>query len=227
MDTSIKLIIFDWDDVFTLGSKEGYIKCLHDSIADLGVHLDPDDEHERILQSWGKHHNEELKGLLQERPDLLEQAVKLYEDKFFGGVFVSMLSYVNGANNTLKELSKDYTLTIATGAHPDILKNQVMPKFDVPIEVFSQIESVYDIDDPEKHKPHPYMLQKIMKHQGFMPNETIFVGDARSDVQMARSARVEPVVVLTGHLNRQQAQELNVKHIIPDVTHLPGILDRH
>lgn len=220
----IKLIIFDWDDVFTLGSKEGYIKCLHDTLVELGIKLDPEIEHQRILETWGKSHQEELKNLLQERPKLLDQANRLYEEKFFGGVFVRMLTYVKGANDTLKELSAAYTLAVATGAHHDVLKSQVMPKFNVPIELFAQIESVYEIDDPEKHKPHPYMLDKIMKTQGFSQEETVFVGDARSDVQMARSAQVTPVVVLTGHLDREQAEELGVNHIIENVTYLPELL---
>lgn len=37
----IKLIIFDWDDVFTLGSKEGYVYWLHETLVKLNIHLDP------------------------------------------------------------------------------------------------------------------------------------------------------------------------------------------
>lgn len=219
----IKLIIFDWDDVFTLGSKEGYITCLHDTLVDLGVHLDPEEEQKRILATWSHPHREELKNLLRERPELLNQACALYEDKFFGGTFVRALTYVDRANELLRGLSKTYKLAVATGAHPEVLKNQVMPKFQVP-NVFAQVISAYDLDDTDKNKPHPFMLDKIMKTQGCAPDETIFVGDAASDVKMARNAGVEPVVVLTGHLKRQQAEELHVDHIIDDVTELPGVL---
>ncbi|MEK7059900.1 MAG: HAD-IA family hydrolase [Patescibacteria group bacterium] len=220
----IKLIIFDWDDVFTLGSKEGYIKCLHDTLVDLGVNLDPEEEHKRILSKWSQPHREELRALLREKPELLDKACELYEDKFFGGTFVEQLTYVAGANDLLKKLSNDYVLALATGAHPEVLTRQVMPKFDVP-DIFAQIISAYDIDDPEKHKPHRHMLDTIMKTQGFAPNETVFVGDAASDVQMARNAGVEPIVVLTGHLNRAQAEELKVCYIIDNVGQLNSVLD--
>lgn len=50
------------------------------------------------------------------------------------------------------------------------------------------------------------------------------MGDAASDMQMARNAGVTPVAVLTGHLSRQQAEELGVKHIIENVTLLEGEL---
>ncbi|MEK7594045.1 MAG: HAD hydrolase-like protein [Patescibacteria group bacterium] len=219
----IKLIVFDWDDVFTLGSKEGYIKCLHDTLVDLGVRLDPEEEHKRILARWSQPHREELRHLLQEKPELLDQACKIYEDKFFGGTFVDELTYVDGANDLLRNLSKDYALALATGAHPEILKNQVMPKFDVP-DVFAQIISAYDIDDVEKHKPHRHMLDTIMQAQGFTPDESLFIGDAKSDVQMARNAGVEPIVVLTGHLDKSEAEALNVQYIIDNVAQLSDVL---
>ena len=68
------------------------------------------------------------------------------------------------------------------------------------------------------------MLQEIMKTLGFGPEQTLFVGDAKSDVLMARQAKVEPVAVLTGHLDRKEAQALGVKYIIENVTHLPEVL---
>jgi len=50
------------------------------------------------------------------------------------------------------------------------------------------------------------------------------VGDAENDVQMARNAGIEPIVVLTGHLNKDKAESLGVENILPDITHLSNIL---
>jgi phosphoglycolate phosphatase-like HAD superfamily hydrolase len=221
----IKLIIFDWDDVFSLGSKEGYIKCLHDAVEAVGVTLDPEEEHARIQETWSQPHELELANLLREHPELVKGACKLYEDSFFNGGFVAPLSYVMGANELLKDLRKGYKLAISTGAHPKILREQVFPKFSVP-GVFSEIMFGYELDDPEKNKPHPHMLEIIMQRLDCKPAETIYVGDARNDVLMARGAGVEPVVVLTGHLSDAQAKELDVKYIISDVTKLLSILEK-
>lgn len=35
---------------------------------------------------------------------------------------------------------------------------------------------------------------------------------------MAWNAGIEPIAVLTGHLNREEAEKLGVKHIIENVT---------
>jgi len=62
---------------------------------------------------------------------------------------------------------------------------------------------------------------------GFGPDQTLFVGDAKSDVLMARQAKVEPVAVLTGHLDRKEAQDLGVKYIIENVTCLPEVFKNY
>ncbi len=221
----IKLIIFDWDDVFTLGSKEGYIHCLHATLERLDVHLDQDEEKKRIQHTWSKPHREELKNLLREKPELLDQACNIYEDLFFNGEFVKALTLVEGSVDILNKLSKKYILTMATGAYPKILEEEVFPKFNIP-NVFSEILYTYKIDNPKYYKPNPYMLEKIMKDQGVGPDETVSVGDAKNDVVMSQNANVIPIVVLTGHLTKKEAEELNVKYIINNVTLLEKVLDQ-
>lgn len=210
-----KLVVFDWDDVVTLGSKEGYYACYRETLNALGIVLPEDELHKRIQRRWGQPYQEELRELLLERPDLLNQANKLFEEKFWGDVFVRELREVAGANELLTYLSSKYTLAVATGNHPDMLKKKIFPRFNIP-DVFAQIVTAYDVP-PEKTKPDPYMLEQIMKKQQCTPSETIYIGDAENDAKMAQNALVEPIVVLTGHLNRREAEQLGVKQILPDI----------
>jgi HAD superfamily hydrolase (TIGR01549 family) len=217
-----KLIIFDWDDVFTLGSKEGYFACYHKAINEVGVFLSPEEEYKRILAKWSKPFQEVLKELLKEHPELVDKACEIYDDEYKGNTFVDKLTILPGTIDLLKRLQKKYILAVATGARRKMLQKRIMPHFNIP-DVFSQMITSHEIEDPEMTKPHPYMLEIIMKKQGISPNETIFVGDAKTDVQMAFSAHVAPIVVLTGHLNRKEAEELGVKYIVPDITKLETI----
>lgn len=220
----IKLIIFDWDDVFSQGSTAGYYRCYHEALKGVGIQLDPEVEKQRIASKWGAGHREEIVALLPEHPQLVDEACHRYEQHLFGNTFVDCLSIQPGSHDLLLRLAKTYTLAIASGVHPELLKKRVMPKFNIP-EVFAQIVTAYDLDDIAHAKPHPYIAEKIMREQGMKPSETIMVGDAKNDVMMAQSASIEPIVVLTGHLNRQQAEELGVQHIIQDVTELETILN--
>ena len=43
---------------------------------------------------------------------------------------------------------------------------------------------------------------------------------------MAYNAHVTPVVVLTGHLERKEAEELKVEYIIENITHIETVLDK-
>lgn len=219
----IKLIIFDWDDVITLGSKEGYFKCYHETMSEFGFFLEPEEEKKRIMAKWGKSQLEELRELLKERPELVEKANDIYERKLFGGTFVGELRIALETNAMLEKLSSEYKLCVATAVNPKLLKEVIIPKFKIP-EVFSQFIFSGEISDPAKQKPHPFMLQEIMKTQGARPEETILVGDSKAEVEMARAAGVLPVVVLTGHLGKGEAEELEVRFIIDNVVRLPEVL---
>src|SRR3989338_6504072 len=206
-----RLIIFDWDDVFTLGSTKGYIACYHNALKGVGIELDPVEERKRINAKWGKSQREELKELLKEHPELLDKACEIYKLNLFGETFVTGLTILPGIQDLLIRLSKQYILSLATGVHPKLLREKIMPKFKIP-EVFSQIITAHDIANPELQKPNPYSLQTIMSTAGVSKEETIFIGDAENDVKMAVAAGVTPVVVLTGNLTRAQAEKLGVKY---------------
>ena len=220
-----KLIIFDWDDVFSQGSTTGYYKCYHEAISSVGVTLSPEEEKKRIASKWGSSHKEEIEALLRETPHLVEKACKSYEEHLFGNTFVDCLSFIPGSAEMLERLSNTYTLAIASGVHPKLLKERVMKKFGISPTLFAEIITAYDLDDPAKAKPHPHSAETIMQRTGFAPNETVMVGDAGNDVRMARNAGIEPIVVLTGHLSRSEAGDLSVAHIIENVTLLEKELE--
>lgn len=222
----IESIVFDWDDVFTQGSTEGYFRCYHQALEKVGVNMNPDEERKRVLQNWGAPVEVELGGLLTEHPQLLNNAVQEYERILFGNIFVDCLTIVAGSLELIDRLKDKYKLSIATGVNPRLLKEIIMPKFGFNPKDFSPIVSVYDVDDPKKGKPHPYMIESILAEQQISPTRVSMVGDARGDVTMAKAAKVTPIVVLTGHLTKDQAVDLGVKHIIPDVTYLEKVLPK-
>jgi beta-phosphoglucomutase-like phosphatase (HAD superfamily) len=157
----IKLIIFDWDDVITLGSKEGYFACYHKALEAVGVSLPPEEEYRRILSKWGKTFRTELTELLKEHPELVDKACDVYHEEYWSGTFVKSLKILPQANELLTHLSQKYILAVATGNTHKML-SEIIPYFNIP-NLFSQIVSSHDLLDQEKAKPHPYMLEVIMK----------------------------------------------------------------
>lgn len=221
----IKLIIFDWDDVFTLGSKEGYFKCYDQALQSVGVHMSKTNQKKMIIPNWGKSHHEILDVLLSRNEKLVEEAEKMYMHCLFGDLFVDCLEVVKGSDELLIRLSAQYKLALASGIHPELLKNKVMPRLRLP-NVFSNIITAYDLRHTGNTKPHPHTVNTIMQKEKVHPHETIVVGDAKNDVLMAQNAGVTPVAVLTGHLSRREAEDIGVNYIIDDVTNIDYVLDQ-
>lgn len=220
----IKLIIFDWDDVFTHGATEGYFACYHMALERIGIHIDPEEEKRRIKAKWGSTIHEEFAELLKENPTLIDKGVKEFNKLMIGDTFVNHLRIIDGSQELVKRLSKKYLLAIASGVNPHLLKDRIFSKFSIP-NAFKEIITVYELDDPSHAKPHPYMLQEIMRRLNVLPNETVFVGDAKGDMMMAKTAGVTPIAVLTGHMREGDARELDIKHIVNNVTEIEQILE--
>lgn len=154
---------------------------------------------------------------------LVDKVVGVFNENFFGNTFVNKLSLVQGVNEFLISLKENYKLAVATGNHPNLLLTKIMPKFNIP-NVFSEIMYSAILPNPSLVKPNPYMLETIMKNLGIQKKETLYIGDAKTDVSMAESAGVNMVVVLTGHLNRKRAEELKPWRILEKVTDLKTVL---
>ncbi len=223
----IKLIIFDWDDVIVIGSKNGYYDCYRETLKSLGVAMSEKEMDIRIKRRWGQPFKEELRELLLEKPELLEKANDIfYNEKFLRNTFTNALREVKGVNQLLEKLSKKYLLAVATGSQRNMLVDNIMPRFKIP-NVFCQIVTAHDDIPAEKTKPDPLMINLILEKQRIKKEEAIFVGDAKNDVLMAKNAGVEPVVVLTGHLTESEAISLGVKFIIEDVTKMEDVIENH
>ncbi|MBP9115384.1 MAG: HAD family phosphatase [Acidimicrobiia bacterium] len=218
-----KLIIFDWDDVFTIGSTRGYYACYHQTLLEVGVHLDPNVEESRIKARWGTTHEIELAELLQESPELIERACLIYEKHLFGDTFLNALTTLPGIQDFINNLAKKYKLAIASGIHPKLLKEYIFPRFKIP-NAFSKIVTSYDLKDMNESKPNPLMVNMILNDLNIKPEDAVLVGDAKNDVMMAKNAGIKPIVVLSGHLDRREAINLGVTSIIADVTKLNDVL---
>ena len=219
----IKLIIFDWDDVIIFGAKEGYYNCYKKTLKELAIVLDEKEIDKRIENTWGHTDREILSELLKENSNLVDKACKVFYDKeFYCHTFVDSLKEMQGVNELLIRLKEKYKLAVASANKLDMIKDRIMPKFNIP-NVFDQIVTVEDAP-AGRSKPDPYMLQLILKRREFSHKDAMFIGDAKNDVLMAKNAGVEPVVVLTGLISKTQAEALGVKHILSDVTTIEEIL---
>jgi pyrophosphatase PpaX len=85
-------------------------------------------------------------------------------------------------------------------------------------------EAIVSFETTKKHKPDPEPLLYAISELDVKPEETVYVGDAISDYECAKNAKVEYVAVLTGSLRREDLEKLGVKNVIDSVVELPDFL---
>lgn len=217
-----KLLIFDFDGVVITGSNEGYFTCYHKALEVVGVKLNPNEERRRILEKWGKGYKLQIDYLLDESRELISKAVEAYEACYYSPLFTQNIKIIPRAPAALKKLSEKYKLAIASGMMRKSL-DKYLKKYGIT-KYFEYVLSSDEIKNAENKKPSPYMLNMVLNHYHFAKDDAVYVGDGKGDVEMARNAGVEPVVVLTGHLTKEEAKTLKVKHIVPDITYLDNVL---
>lgn len=85
-------------------------------------------------------------------------------------------------------------------------------------------EAIVSFETTKKHKPDPEPLIHVINKLDAEPKETVYVGDAISDYECAKNAKVQFVAVLTGSLRREDLEKLGAKNIINSVAQLPDLL---
>jgi phosphoglycolate phosphatase len=85
-------------------------------------------------------------------------------------------------------------------------------------------ESVYGIREGIPKKPDPQGVFEILKELHVKPEETLFVGDTKIDMQTARNAGLCPIGVLWGFRERDELLEHGAKFIVENPNELVKLI---
>ena len=90
------------------------------------------------------------------------------------------------------------------------------------------IDHVVGSDEVELGRPHPYMIQKMMKEGNITdPSEVAKVGDTEVDVREGQNVGCKYVIaVTTGAFTRAQLEPYNPTHIIDDIAQVIDIINQ-
>lgn len=79
--------------------------------------------------------------------------------------------------------------------------------------------------DHHPSKPHPGMLEQIMRDTGSRPEETVLVGDTTYDVAMARAARARVLGVAWGYHPADALRHAGADHVLETFPELLDVID--
>ena len=71
-----------------------------------------------------------------------------------------------------------------------------------------------------ERKPHPRQLLHCVEHYGVTPAEVLMIGDSSNDVEAARRAGVDCIVVSYGYNHGEDIQACNPQQVVDNLTEL-------
>jgi phosphoglycolate phosphatase len=129
-------------------------------------------------------------------------------------------SLLPGASRVLSGLkSKGYKLAVASN-RPTRFSRVIIRH----LELNKYFAYVLCADKLQHMKPHPEILNKILRRFSLRPEQAIYVGDMAIDAQTGRKAKLRTIIVTTGSSSRREIVKENPYRIIKSITALSGLL---
>jgi phosphoglycolate phosphatase len=182
------LIAFDWDG--TLFDSTGLIvQCIQAACCDCGVPV-PSDEQAAYVIGLGLHD-----AMRHAVPDLPPERYPELGHRYRHHYFARQQELVlfEGTLAMLQDLrARQHWLAVATGKGRRGLDEAL---------AHSDLKGMFDgtrTADETASKPHPLMLQELMREFGVEPERTVMIGDTTHDLQLAVNAGVARVGVAYG-----------------------------
>jgi phosphoglycolate phosphatase len=210
------LIVFDWDGTL-MDSEARIVASMQSAASDVNLPVPPTESVRDIIGLGLAEALQQLfPGLKAETCDRLTERYRDYflfrspvPTQLFDGVF-DML-------NELKE--RGYLLAVATGKGRRGL-DRVLTETQTR-DYFSCTRCA----DETRSKPHPLMLQEIMRELNVTPGQTLMVGDTEYDMDMARQANASALAVSYGVHCRERLMKYRPHACINEIAELLPTLD--
>ena len=133
---------------------------------------------------------------------------------------ISDIKLYDGIEELLKNLSKKYTLTIATNAFSSFAKKML-----IHLNISKYFSYIIGSDLVKKPKPNADMIQKTIEHFNIKKKYAILIGDSLKDYYAAKNSGVKVFLVDWG-LSKLNINNLEVK-IYKDTISLQKGIDEY
>ncbi|MDE2617777.1 MAG: HAD-IA family hydrolase [Burkholderiales bacterium] len=211
------LIAFDWDG--TLFDSTAIItRCIQDAVRDVGGTV-PSDKDAAYVIGMGL-----MQALAHAAPDVPADKYPLLGERYRFHYMARQndLSLFAGVLELLADLKqRHHWLAVATGKSRRGL-DEVLQTV--------QLKGVFDgsrTADETAGKPHPRMLQELMREFGVEADRTLMIGDTTHDLQMALNAGCPGVGVSYGAHEPEAFHALQPLHVAHSVRELHDWLLAH
>lgn len=211
------LIAFDWDGTL-FDSTAIIVRCIQNAVVDVGGQR-PSDEAAAYVIGMAL-----MQALAHAAPDVPADKYPELGARYRHHYLQHQndISLFEGVLPLLADLrSRHHWLAVATGKSRRGL-NEVLQAV--------ELQGAFDgsrTADETAGKPHPLMLQELMREFGVEPERTLMVGDTTHDLQMALNAGCASVGVSYGAHEPEDFHALGPRHVAHSVRELHDWLLAH
>jgi len=210
-DNPIKAFLFDLDGTL-IDSKEGIIETLTNFLNFKGNNV----KKEQIRKLFGTPIEVIFRTMV---PGIEEDEVWNYVKEVrevYAKNHLQITKAFPEVKGLLKALQdKGYRLGVASTK----LKKFVVEALE-HFEMLSFFEEVISGYEVENHKPAPDILLEITKRMNVSPSESVYIGDAPSDIEAGKKAGTITIAVLTGSHTEEKFKDVQPDFIIPSLDFL-------
>ncbi|MEE9322907.1 MAG: HAD family hydrolase [Candidatus Aenigmarchaeota archaeon] len=209
-----RLVVFDLDGTL-IDSAGAIMKSINVTFSEIG--LGPYEWERDIVRFFGKPFEEWAKTLLKEAGKYSGGNVERISNKMwdnYAKIGVKHAKLMPGTLEALEALKKrGIKLAVATN-----MRSRHAKVFFSHFGLGKYFEKVCTVSDVGKGKPHPEQLERIMKDTGFERNETLMVGDSKSDLEFARNSGVK-LALLDSRWNKGLKPDYRIKKLkeLPEI----------
>jgi phosphoglycolate phosphatase len=211
------LIVFDWDGTL-FDSTALIVGCIQNACRDLGLPVPPKSEAAYVI-GLGLHD-----ALAHVAPTLAPERVPELGHRYRHHYFASqhMLSLFEGTLPMLADLrERQHWLAVATGKSRQGLDEALQH-----VELRGMFDGTRTADET-RSKPHPQMLQELMREFGVEPERTLMIGDTTHDLQLAANAGTASIAVSYGAHEPEAFAQFDTRLVAHSVAELHQWLKDH
>jgi phosphoglycolate phosphatase len=215
MQDQFDLIIFDWDGTL-VDSIDWIVHCLKKAAKVHGCAIPEEQAAKNII---GLSLQKAMQILFPELDKKMqEQFIASYSQEFFSKQ-ITQKDLFSGVNDMLQKFKqKGYLMAVATGKNSTGLHRAMQG---------TELNDFFNTTrcaDQTSSKPHPAMLEEILKETGVGKQRAVMVGDSVHDMQMAKNAGISCIAVSCGANTTAQLQHYNPLLNLQRTTELLDVL---
>jgi len=204
-----RLIIFDLDGTLA-DAYPAIIASFNYTMRRMGYPLQ---EGQVIRRSVGWGDKNLLKPFVKRKD--LSKALLLYRRHHRQALLRKSRLYPSAARLLAYLKAKGYTLAIASNRPGKFCRILIRH-----LGIAKYFDGVICGDAVARSKPHPQILNQIMRRFRFQPDETVYIGDMVIDIQAGRRAGVKTIAVTSGSCCREELKKQRPGRIVSEVAEL-------